>query len=716
MFIYYWIKSACTVSWHVRRRSVLTVINRNRSANSGHIYGLDGLRAIAIIGVIFYHMYPYTIKGGFLGVSLFFVLSGYLIAITSERSRQRNGFLIGEFYLKRIERIYPPVIITVLSTVGAFYFLYPRSVAGIRSEVVSILLGYNNWWQIAQNSSYFTKIANASPFTHIWSLAVELQFYLIWPVLYFFYIIFSRGRKHRGTNGGIVFFLILSAVSAVLMGVLLPYGSDATRVYYGTDTRIYALLLGVVIGMAGVGTDEFALSNSSAGRKASVPLFFGGMAFVIASFVLTDGMSDFTYTGYMQLVTLVLVLLVVIVADPGLSFGRILENPVLDFIGKRSYEMYLTMYPVIFLFNVRKWTRIPGSALIQWALIIVIAMWEHRAVTLIVKHRRQAAGKTPAGRAVFYLVSAAVLVLMIIGLWATIFSGKKNSDTDELKAELEKNEQMLNERAESHSASSSVSSSSASAPGTSSESSSSSSSATVPADSTATSRDSSGKKSGSDKKKDSSDKDKTDKADGGKKSDTKKKSDSENKKDKDKSDDESESSLSKVVSSVPVTCIGDSVMLGASPALLDALPDNSVVNAHESRQVSAAQDIVDEYKKKGTLGKIVIIALGSNGTFNSSTGQKLIDTIGKDRSIYWINVFGDSIQWEDDSNNAIARIVADNGNVHLIDWNSYASGHDSWFYNDGIHLKPEGQKNYAKMVIEDIQGDLDQLKEEDTNK
>ena len=234
-------------------------VNRSTTGaadNKGHVYGLDGLRAIAIIGVIFYHMFPYTIKGGFLGVSLFFVLSGYLIALTSEKSRRSGCFSVGGFYLKRLTRIYPPVILTVFLTVGAFHFIYPKAVEGVRNEVISILLGYNNWWQIAQNSSYFTKIANATPFTHIWSLAVELQFYVIWPVLYFIYLILAnRGRKKRG----LLFILIISSISAILMGVLLPYGTDATRVYYGTDTWLSALMLGVMLGFVGVGNVEFRL-------------------------------------------------------------------------------------------------------------------------------------------------------------------------------------------------------------------------------------------------------------------------------------------------------------------------------------------------------------------------------------------------------------------------------------------------------------------------
>ena len=153
-------------------------------------------------------------------------------------------------------------------------------------------------------------------------------------------------------------------------------------------------------------------------------------------------------------------------------------------------------------------------------------------------------------------------------------------------------------------------------------------------------------------------------------------------------------------------------MLGASPELLKVLPDKSIVNAHESRQLWDAKDIIKDYKKKNKLGKIVVIALGTNGVFKEDAGQELIDMIGEDRHIYWVNVFGDSIQWEDDSNKVIKKLCDKNENVTLINWHEYAKGHDSWFYHDGIHLKPDGQKQYAKMIKNAIQDDLDIIRME----
>lgn len=151
-----------------------------------------------------------------------------------------------------------------------------------------------------------------------------------------------------------------------------------------------------------------------------------------------------------------------------------------------------------------------------------------------------------------------------------------------------------------------------------------------------------------------------------------------------------------------VTCVGDSVMLGAAPALEEALPDDGVVDAKESRQVVAAKEIIENLDKEGRLGSTVVIALGTNGPFNSDKGQELIDYLGSDRKVFWVNVYGANLQWEDQSNDAINTVVENNDNVTLIDWNKAAQGNSEWFYQDGIHLKPTGQEAYAKVIVDAI--------------
>ena len=151
------------------------------------------------------------------------------------------------------------------------------------------------------------------------------------------------------------------------------------------------------------------------------------------------------------------------------------------------------------------------------------------------------------------------------------------------------------------------------------------------------------------------------------------------------------------VSQSSLSVIGDSVFLGAAPAF-NKLYKNAVIDAKVSRQVVQALDIVKNMDKKGNLGDTVIIALGTNGNFNSATGQKLIDYLGPDRTVYWIDAYGRNLPVQRDVNNTIRRVAKANNNVHVIAWSKEGPKHPDWFYQDGIHLNTTGQKKFAKFI------------------
>lgn len=151
------------------------------------------------------------------------------------------------------------------------------------------------------------------------------------------------------------------------------------------------------------------------------------------------------------------------------------------------------------------------------------------------------------------------------------------------------------------------------------------------------------------------------------------------------------------ISQSSISVIGDSVFLGAAPAF-KKLYKNAVIDAKVSRQVVQALDVAKKLDKKGKLGDTVIIALGTNGNFNSATGQKLIDYLGPDRTIYWIDAYGRDLPGTKDVNNTIRRVAKANNNVHVIAWSKEGPKHPDWFYQDGIHLNITGQKKFAKFV------------------
>ncbi|MGN0240231.1 MAG: hypothetical protein ACI4CS_00950 [Candidatus Weimeria sp.] len=149
------------------------------------------------------------------------------------------------------------------------------------------------------------------------------------------------------------------------------------------------------------------------------------------------------------------------------------------------------------------------------------------------------------------------------------------------------------------------------------------------------------------------------------------------------------------------TAIGDSVMLGASPEILKLYPD-SVVDAKESRQVRQAPEIINSLKKKGQLKDTVIIALGLNGPFSKEVGQNVLDTIGSDHKIFWVLPYGNSVTYVNDVIDTIKSLADSNTNLRILDWPAAAKGHPEWFYHDGIHLKPSGQKGYAKWLKREL--------------
>ena len=206
-----------------------------KDGKENRISGLDGLRTLAITGVTLFHMFPHTIRGGWLGVSLFFVLTGCLLAYTSEKSRISHSFSLRSYIWKRIKRIYPSLLIMILLTVGIYSILAPDVIKAIRMEVVSVVLGYNNWWQISENADYFTRMANQSPFTHLWFLGIELQYYLLWPLLFGLYIAVSRVLSPRA---GTFLFLAGGVAALGIMPFDFGEGMNMTRLYYGTDTQI----------------------------------------------------------------------------------------------------------------------------------------------------------------------------------------------------------------------------------------------------------------------------------------------------------------------------------------------------------------------------------------------------------------------------------------------------------------------------------------------
>jgi len=318
-----------------------TAVRNNKRRH--HAIGLDLLRGIAIIGIVLYHLFPSVFPGGFLGVPLFFVLSGYLMFVTSDIRFQKGKFSVGNYYKKRILKIFP-ALFTMVMAVCCYLTLFQRNrLIGIQGEISSIFFGYNNWWQIGQNASYFSKMGNASLFTHLWFLAVELQLYLIWPVLF---LLYQKGCRKAGTKAMSFFFPFLALLSAGLMFFLYTPGSDPSRVYYGTDTMAFPLLIGI---SAGVLKKQGTTPSFSLSQQKETALAVLSILITCLLFLTINGQNRFVYQGGMLVISLFYAVMVCFFQEHGKSSEKFPGTSLVARLGKKSYYIYLWHYPLIVL-------------------------------------------------------------------------------------------------------------------------------------------------------------------------------------------------------------------------------------------------------------------------------------------------------------------------------------------------------------------------------
>jgi peptidoglycan/LPS O-acetylase OafA/YrhL/lysophospholipase L1-like esterase len=306
--------------------------------------GLDGLRAVAVLAVIAYHLDLGWAPGGLLGVGVFFTLSGYLITDLLLGQRDAFGHIrLGDFWLRRARRLLPALFL-MLAIVVAWVTLFDRSqLSALRGDVAAAALYVSNWWNIIRDTSYFARFGPPPPLDHLWSLAIEEQFYLIWPWLLLLGLRYARGRYQMA---GLT--LAAAAVSAIVMALLYQPGVDPTRVYEGTDTRAFGLLLGAALAM--VWPSRQLREDLSLGRRQLLN-GAGVVGLVIIALLIwqTNEYSPFLYRGGIVLLSVATVLVVAALAHPASWLGPALGLAPLRWLGVRSYGIYLWHWPIIVL-------------------------------------------------------------------------------------------------------------------------------------------------------------------------------------------------------------------------------------------------------------------------------------------------------------------------------------------------------------------------------
>ena len=333
--------------------------------------GLDGLRAIAVAAVFLYHSRIDWLPGGFFGVDLFFVLSGYLItSLLLVEWDAGTRIDLRRFWLRRARRLLPALVVVVLAALILAAIFARADLARTRGDAVSSLLYYTNWHLIFANHSYFVRMGNPSLLQHLWSLAVEEQFYVIWPLLLVpGLVLIGRRRLPYVVVAGI-------AGSAALMWILYK-PTDPSRVYYGTDTRAFLLLMGILLALVWPHIERL--------RRGLPLLELLGVSALVATVLLFRQMEDFNptlYRGGDLAAAFCFAVLIAAVAHPATGLGEALGIAPLRWLGERSYGIYLWHWPIVELMRPGvdiPWTG-PGVVVAQAAIVLSAAALSYRYV------------------------------------------------------------------------------------------------------------------------------------------------------------------------------------------------------------------------------------------------------------------------------------------------------------------------------------------------
>ena len=623
--------------------------------------GLDGLRALAVSAVVVFHFAPTVLPGGFLGVDLFFVISGYLITRLLLAEIDATGRLaIRDFYARRVRRLLPAVVALLVVTATASVLLWRDELPTTRAGVLASLCYVTNWWLIDGHQSYFVASGRPPMVQHLWSLAIEEQYYLVWPVVLALaagaYLSWRRqdvrrravlasGRLYRVAGVAVV----LAAGSTLAMALIsvhddIPYGTDSGRVYFGTDTHSMGLLLGAAAGaLATRGTLPFARR-----RVLLRGGFLSDLAAAVALILLLQimaGVDEFTpglYRGGFLAASALCVVIVAAVCRPLSALGWLFDRAPLRWLGSRSYSIYLWHWPVAVVTRPNVDLALPGWQVFWLRIAITVGLAE--VSYRLIEQPFRAGGLPGIVRAwgwprLSYTARARVApaaiagVLVVLGSLVSVFAYSAPSPA------------LASSR---HTPELSTTTAARASPRPRPRASSRPAERTAGAHPRAATRP----------------------------------------------------TTTPTPSHPPplptVSAFGDSVMLGAAPQLRAVITHISV-SAVEGRQARDVFADIASHKTAGTLGTCVVIHTGDNGIIAPDDLSGALASLRDRRRVV---VLTDRVprDWQAPNNDTLHAIVARFPNAVLVDWYAIANPHRDWFYKDGLHLRPPGIYAYAAAV------------------
>ena len=593
--------------------------------------GIDIIKAISLISVIIYHLYEY--KGTYIGVVLFFVISGYLI--TDVLYERDDSYF--KFIKRRYTKIFPPLITVLLFSCLAFYYFYGFLSVKLIFNSISSLFGLSNIYQIYSGMSYFERSGDLFPLLHTWSLSIEIQFYVIFPFLIY---LFKKLKLNIKLIATII--IILSLISGGVMFYKEYMNYDISAIYYGTDTRIFSILIGSAF--------YFLFKDKKLESKKSNILSYIFLAIIVFIVLSVDYSSKSNYYGFLYLISILGGFITVTSLKTGfLDFKNPLAKP-FSKLGEHSYVYYLWQYPImIYSLEYFKWSDIDYNYTVGIQIIILIILSEISYKFLI--ESRQG---SIILRRIFLVLYVAILVFLPI-------STETNSEEVKVRAnEIDNNlvTSGLNDTIHSNPSEESNS---------------------LKSDNGNYITDKLLEKVTPSKKEESKEIEKNIK--------------------EAKKEEVDKNKINNSIEGKDYTFIGDSVMKMGEPYIKEIFK-NANVDAKVSRQFTDLPKVLESLKESKKLKNIVVIHLGTNGVINKEsfeTSMKLLE--GK--TVYLMNTVVPK-PWEKSVNKSLKEWSEDYKNITIIDWYKYAKGEKQLFYKDATHPKPEGAKIYAEFILENV--------------
>ncbi len=590
--------------------------------------GIDIIKAISLISVIIYHLYEY--KGTYIGVVLFFVISGYLI---TEVLYERDDSYF-KFIKRRYIKIFPPLIAVLTLSYLAFYYFYDFINIKLIFNSLSSLFGLSNIYQIYSGMSYFERSGDLFPLLHTWSLSIEIQFYIIFPFLIY---LFKKMKLNVKFIAAII--IILSLISGSIMIYKEYMNYDISAIYYGTDTRIFSILIGSAF--------YFLFKNKKLNPKRANILSYVFLGIIVVITLSVDYSSKSNYYGFLYLISILGGFITVTSLKTGfLDFKGPIAKP-LSKLGEHSYVYYLWQYPImIYSLEYFKWSDIDYNYTVILQIIILIILSEISYKFLI--ESRQG---SIILRMIFLVIYVAILVFLPI-------STESNSEEVQNRAnEIDNNLGTNNFNNTAH--------------------------------------DNTKKEYKIDNidyiaekllKEIALFKEQQDKK-------------IEKKVDETVEKEEDKYKVDNSIEAEDYTFIGDSVMKMGEPYIKEIFKDANI-DAKVSRQFTDLPKVLEALKDSKKLKNIVVIHLGTNGVINKESFESSMKLL-EGKTVYLMNTVVPK-PWEKSVNKSLEEWSADYSNITIIDWHKYAKGEKKLFYKDATHPKPEGAKKYAEFILESI--------------